>query len=105
MTDKVIIYQIGLGSCIGTLKLGDRYLVFGHKKNYSPPTPGDFSPIVEIDSLTGKEEILYVPFDTTSVVGDYIKTLKNDFDIIYTGQCGLYNEKTSFYRKSKKWIE
>ena len=101
--DKAIIYQIGRGSCLGMLRLGDKYLVFGHKKNYAPPPPGDFSPIVEIDSLTGKEEIIYVPFDNSSIVGEYIKTIKDDYEIVYTGLCGLFSERTKFYRHTRKW--
>lgn len=101
--DNIIIYQIGRGSCLGMLRLGDRYLVFGHKKNYAPPPPRHLSPIVEVDSLTGKEEIIYVPFDNTSIVGDYIKTIKDNYDIVYTGLCGLFSERTKFYRQTRKW--
>jgi hypothetical protein len=103
--DIVIINQRGFGSCTLGVKLGDRYLVFGHIKNYAPPPIGDFNPIVEIDSITGKEEIIYVPFDNTSIVGDYIKTLKDKFDIVHTNSCGLFNERTKFYRQTRKWIK
>jgi len=100
--DTVIIYQIGKGSCMGMLRLGDKYLIFGHKKNYAPPPPTDFSPIVDIDSLTGKEEIIYVTFDNTSVVGDYIETIKENYDIVYTGLCGIFHEETEFYHETRR---
>lgn len=103
--DILIINQIGHGSCTLGVKLGDRYLVFGHIKSYALPPIGDFNPIVEIDSVTGKKEIVYVPSDNTSIVGDYIKTLNNKFDIVHTSSCGLFNERTKFYRQTRKWIK
>ena len=103
--DIVIINQIGHGSCTLGVKLGDRYLVFGHIRDYAPPPIGDFNPIVEIDSVIGKEEIIYVPTDNTSIVGDYIKTLKDKFDVVHTSSCGLFNERTKFYRQARKWIK
>ena len=103
--DIVIINQRGHGSCTLGVKLGDRYLVFGHIKNYAPPSLGDFNPIVEIDSMTRKEEIIYVPTNNTSIVEDYIKTLKEKFDIVHTSSCGLFNERTKFYRQTRKWIK
>lgn len=92
--DTIIINQNGGGSCSGLLGFGDKYLVFGHKKSYAPLPITDLSPIIEIDSITGKEKIVYVPHDNTSIVGDYIETLKEEYVIIYTGLCGIYSEKT-----------
>ena len=56
--DIVIINQNSFSSCTLGVKLGDRYLLFGHIKNYAPPL-GDFNPIVKIDSVTEKQEIFY----------------------------------------------
>ena len=103
--DIVIINQNGYSSCTLGVKLGDRYLVFGYTKNNAPPPIGDFNPTVEIDSVTGKEEIIYVPADNTSIIGDFIKTLKGKFDIVHTNSCGLFNERTKFYRQARKWIK
>lgn len=100
--DIVIINQNG-GSCSGVLRLGDKYLVFGYMKSYAPPPITSLSPIIEIDSITGKEEIVYVPHDNSSIVGDYVETLKGQYNVIYTGVCGIYSEKSRFYRQSRKW--
>lgn len=96
-TNEVIINQIGRGSCTEWMRIGDKYLVFGHVATKAPPSVTEWNQITEMDSLNGKEEILYVPTDTISQLKTYMQTLKNRIDIVYSGTCLIFNEKTKFY--------
>jgi hypothetical protein len=101
-TNEVIINQIGRGSCTEWMRIGEKYLVFGHVVTKAPPSIAEFNQIIEIDSLTGKKEILYIPTDTVSQLKTYIRTLKNKIDIVYTGTCLIFNEKTNFYYDNRR---